>query len=278
MIPCVIIGIFSVAIWDFSILKSKNFYLGILAFLGIVLPWHLIESVRFGWGFWDQYFFYHILSRYTQAIENNGRGALFYWDIFHSQKILFYSLLISTVYFFGKLVISRKKSYGFILLSSAFIYILFTFSSTKLPAYILVFYPIAFIMIGGMVNDIFLAFFSPIVVKYISYLTVASTVVIIISLVAQNDVKTARLSTQELFDSRQVGLFLRENYLNLPIYYLSQAGTKPSIIFYSGRVVYMTTDPYAPHQPFLLVNESGSPIGFGKMIFETNIEKLSLID
>jgi|GEM_PF-5086626 len=102
LLPLPIVLVFSVLAKDFGWLKERNFWSGILLFLAIVLPWHIIESVRYGKSFWQQYLFYHLLQRYSSTLEGNGGPFFFYADIVFRQTILFWSLMLSLIWFIAR--------------------------------------------------------------------------------------------------------------------------------------------------------------------------------
>lgn len=47
----------------------------------IALPWHLYQHVEVGAAFWDEYFFYHTLSRAREAIEGHTGGPAYYLEV-----------------------------------------------------------------------------------------------------------------------------------------------------------------------------------------------------
>lgn len=67
-----------------NILKSKYFYLSIIVFLAIVLPWHLIMFFKYGSSFVDNYIGYHLIERYNENILHIEHSS----DIFYYLKII----------------------------------------------------------------------------------------------------------------------------------------------------------------------------------------------
>ena len=253
LLPLPIIFVYSLLARDFFYLKSKNFYLGSLLFLVIALPWHIIESVRYGQNFWQQYLFYHLLQRYETGLEGNGQPFSFYWDIIFQHRLLFWSLILSLVYFAIKSF--KSKNYLFVALTLLFIFLFFSTAKTKLLAYILVIYPYIAIIIGIAFAD-----FSKILEKYRKHfgnLFILAIVLFFIFLgFKYNQYKLSKEKEQYLLDSKETGIFLKNNFLNENVYYYSITGTKPSTIFYSNRVVYFLKYPSEkPTAKFILVSE-----------------------
>lgn len=141
LLPLPIIFLYSIAYRDFSYLKLKQFYWGLVLFLAIILPWHIIETVRYGKMFWGQYLLYHVLERFAQPLEGNKGTFWFYWDIIYSRKLLISLAIVSFAYF----LLSKKlkhNNYGLIFIATIFTFLFFSSAKTKLAAYILVLYPL----------------------------------------------------------------------------------------------------------------------------------------
>ncbi|HEY3763114.1 MAG TPA: glycosyltransferase family 39 protein [Verrucomicrobiae bacterium] len=99
LLPLPIVFVFSVLARDFDYLKIKQFWMGVALFLVLILPWHIIESVQYGKEFWHQYLFYHLLERYSTAIEGNSGPVAFYLGYFWQEQIFFWCLVMALIYF-----------------------------------------------------------------------------------------------------------------------------------------------------------------------------------
>src|SRR5207253_2612999 len=134
-LPLPVIVIFCILARERGFLKSKPFGWGALLFFALVLPWHLVESIRYGREDWHQYLFYHLLHRYSTALEGNAGSVWFYVQILFRQQILFWSFVGSQGYFVAR---SRKsRPHLFVAIAALFIFLFFSAAGTKLPPYIL---------------------------------------------------------------------------------------------------------------------------------------------
>jgi len=137
-----------------SILRNKYFYLSLVAFLAIVLPWHLVMFLEYKWDFWNSYIGFHLITRYTKDVVIGGSE-----DILHYFKVV---ILRSGSWWFVLLALSpiilkdilnkinRQKLYLLIFWITLVI-LFFTSSSTKVHHYILPMYiPFSILIAYGM--------------------------------------------------------------------------------------------------------------------------------
>jgi 4-amino-4-deoxy-L-arabinose transferase-like glycosyltransferase len=277
LLPLPITFIFSMLAKDFGWLKDKKFQLGVLLFLAIVLPWHIAESVCYGKEFWRQYLFYHLLERYSSTLEGNGGSSFFYFDIIFKQGILFWSLMLSLVYFIARSF--KSKKHLFVTTAVLFIFLFFSAAGTKLPPYILVIYPFAAMMIGMTLADLSKCLER--LRKNSSNIFIATTVFIFMFAGFENDEsKLAGENDPQLSSDKAVGEFLKINCPGQPVYYYSANSTRFSIIFYSNRVVgYLSDYPRSrPHGRFVLISTTSPDFQNKTILFTTASEKIYQIE
>ena len=238
LFPIIPILIHSLFGWDFSFLKEKKFWYGVLISGVVILPWHIYQSVVVGKAFWDNYLFYHVFQRYSTSLESNGAPFLYFFDI------VFLRYYLALVIFGGSVLVSvyySLKNLGlrFILICAVSLFLVFSSSITKLPSYITMTLPLI-VMIAGisLANIIGLA-----PKKWMRTLVVA---ILILSFVytgyAFNTYKLAQGEYAEQYlDNRAVGEFLRNYRTDLPVYtnfpYLNLG-----IGYYANRKVIQITD------------------------------------
>ncbi|MEA1936719.1 MAG: glycosyltransferase family 39 protein [Patescibacteria group bacterium] len=125
-----------------SIFKSRYFYLSIIVFLAIILPWHLIMFSKYGSNFVDNYIGYHLIERYSENILHMEHSS----NIFHYIKIILQRTGLWWFVFLVALpiILNRIKQKApeykkllFLVFWFVFILIFFTSSVTKLSHYIL---------------------------------------------------------------------------------------------------------------------------------------------
>jgi len=162
-IPIAVIAFFIVV--DSLILKSKSykikyFLIIILWFLIIALPWHVIEIIRFGRGFIDSYFLYHILER-SKGIE--GHNNDFWWYLI-VLKVWFRQwavvLVPSTLYALylvlsKKVTLEQKRPLIFLFLWSLITFLVLSISKSKIQWYLIPIYPSLALIIGWFISSIF---------------------------------------------------------------------------------------------------------------------------
>lgn len=119
--------------------------LGMLVFVVVAMPWYIAQYHRNGFEFIEQFFLKHHLKRYTDVISGH-KGPFYYY---------FISLVIGTAPWVLFLPHGVKIAYhnlkgigGFALVWFAFVFIFFSFSTTKLPNYILPSIPAVAIIIS----------------------------------------------------------------------------------------------------------------------------------
>jgi 4-amino-4-deoxy-L-arabinose transferase-like glycosyltransferase len=115
---------------------GRSFWLGLLLFLALVLPWHLYMFHRFGASFLTEYFGFHVLARATHQIEEHNT----YWWYY------FWVLLISAAPFALLFPFAIAESFRRRKLRAWAIFALvvigfFTVVQTRLPHYIAPAYP-----------------------------------------------------------------------------------------------------------------------------------------
>ncbi len=107
-----------------------------LLFLAVVAPWYLLEYQAQGQAFIDGFFLKHNVGRFSATMEGHG-GSLFYY---------FGAIFLVLLPFSGALLYSVKRFpvwwrssplHRFLLFWFAWVFLLFSFSSTQLPHYIL---------------------------------------------------------------------------------------------------------------------------------------------
>ncbi len=272
LLPLPIIFLYSLFTLNFKYLKSRDFYGGVGLFLLIAVPWHLIESIKYGKSFWHEYLFYHVLGRYSAPLENNKGSFWFYWDILFKHRLLALLSIGSLIYFFTKAL--KDKLYALFLVSTVFIFVFFSCSGTKLPAYILVIYPFLCITVGVTLEKL-LAFLNP------RLRQILSAVIIIIFLMLgfkYNSYNLKKDTEQYSVDSKKLGLYLKDNSSNLPIYYYSTIGTKPSVIFYSTKLVSFLPYPSPKLKgEYLLISEVTPNYETSGVPFQTPTQSIYLV-
>lgn len=123
----------------------------IIISIGLILflPWFILMYVNHGNEFINYYFFYHILERSLEGVENNTKnlGYFFYFNqlIVHLPVAVAFSLI-----FLNKKFDSRKV---FLMIAVLLPFMLFTAAETKLATYILPIFPLISIFAVNNINE-----------------------------------------------------------------------------------------------------------------------------
>ncbi len=140
-----------------SLLYKINPKEGFLITFLISVPWYLLELLKEGKPFWDNFFGYHNLQRYTSVVNNHSEPIWFFLYIMILASLPFTPFLYHGIFkAFEELLKSFKEScdpsdslntYSLCWLLAVLIF--FSISATKLPSYWLPAIPAAAILISN---------------------------------------------------------------------------------------------------------------------------------
>ncbi len=144
-----------------NLIKKINPIKGFFITSLISLPWYVIELLREGKDFWESFFGYHNLQRYTSVVNNHSEPWWFFVYMLVLGSLPFSAFLISGICETGKeLITNLKKDYELENSLSIFafcwlmsILLFFSISATKLPSYWLPATPAASILISKSANS-----------------------------------------------------------------------------------------------------------------------------
>ena len=142
----ILVGFFipmAIFIW-YILFRNKTKYtlkdLVVLSVIGIAIaaPWHAYMFIKYGWEFFNWFFFYHIYERALIGVEHNTKGSGYIYHINYLLTILPFGAII-LFGAFKKLmnVKSLKAKEAFILVWFLIGFIIITLFKTKLEVYIL---------------------------------------------------------------------------------------------------------------------------------------------
>lgn len=129
--------------------RTKQFWLSILAGLAIIVPWHATMIYLHGSSFLNEYFYYHVWSRTTTALEGH-RGP--YWFYFREiwAKIHPWWTIAPFAVLFNIWQIKRDRSSAIIVALTLFVFGFYTAAQTKSTSYILPVYPALALLISDL--------------------------------------------------------------------------------------------------------------------------------
>ncbi len=129
---------------------------GFLITILISVPWYILELIKEGKPFWDNFFGYHNLQRYTSVVNNHAEPFWFFLYMMIFSSLPFTPFLIHGIFKAFKDFLKSSKeicnvsetlhTYSICWLTSVLIF--FSLSATKLPSYWLPAIPAASILIS----------------------------------------------------------------------------------------------------------------------------------
>ena len=140
-----------------SLLNKINPKKGFLITILISVPWYVLELLREGWPFWDNFFGYHNFQRYTSVVNNHSEPIWFFLYIMILASLPFTPFLYHGIFIaFREFLKSLKEScgvpdslYTYSLCWLSAVLIFFSISATKLPSYWLPAIPAAAVLISN---------------------------------------------------------------------------------------------------------------------------------
>ncbi len=128
--------------------KYFKTWIAALTYLLVALPWHILVYINHGNQFLSDYFGYHMLTRFSTAIETHG-GPWYYYILILFLGIFPWSAFIPwLIPMIKKRWSSYKDKYKLLISWILVIFVFFSIASTKLPGYILPTYPAFAILIA----------------------------------------------------------------------------------------------------------------------------------
>jgi len=148
--------LFSQKNWK-TLLCKINPKKGFLITILISVPWYILELIKEGKPFWDNFFGYHNFQRYTSVVNNHGEPFWFFLYIMVLASLPFTPFLYYGIFkAFKDFLKSSKRNcnvsetlYTYSLCWLISVLIFFSLSATKLPSYWLPAIPAAAILISN---------------------------------------------------------------------------------------------------------------------------------
>ncbi len=148
--------LFSQKNWK-TLLCKINPRKGFLITILISVPWYILELIKEGKPFWDNFFGYHNFQRYTSVVNNHAEPFWFFLYIMILASLPFTPFLYHGIFkSFKDFLKSSKQScnvtetlYTYSLFWLISVLIFFSLSATKLPSYWLPAIPAAAILISN---------------------------------------------------------------------------------------------------------------------------------
>ena len=209
-LPPLVSYAFSYGQWAW--IRSRYLWMGSLLSLAIIVPWHLLETIRFGWQFWDHYIGGQIFNKVVSNVAG-PKNSFNYFELLPFYKpwtlvLIIETLIIAAISFSRNFRSQIHIQYLMAPLVTAVLMIgVFSMAGTHLTTYLLPAFP-------------FLAMYVALSYRYLLGLikkrTVKISVVLIsvffVGLYIPGSVTSALNQVPGLtFDERRIGQILKEN-------------------------------------------------------------------
>lgn len=140
-------------------LATVRFPAGIAAFLAVVLPWYILIYRRHGWTYIAPFFLGDNLSRFASGNFGPARGLFYYFGVGVSDFFPWSILVPCAIVFlfrWRKAALPIKSlQYGLPILWCVFTFLLFSLSKNKQEYYIAPVYPVAAVILAGVLDSFF---------------------------------------------------------------------------------------------------------------------------
>jgi len=132
----------------------RAYLLLLVATLVVAVPWHAYMYVKYGQAFINNYFFYHVISRATQGIEEKGRPFFWYLIAMKVSMRVWFLALIGSLPIFAVRSFLKDKRYAIFTIWAFVVFMIFSTASSKVVWYIIPLYPAASIMVGAFASEV----------------------------------------------------------------------------------------------------------------------------
>ena len=129
---------------------------GLALFLAVALPWHVAIYRRAGAAWVNEYFGYHMITRFTRPIEAHGYDWYFYVPVLAAGLLPWSGLALAALWDVGsRWIRGHRASTGARLLGwwAGAVLLFFTLSRTKLPGYVLPAFPALAMLLGAWLDE-----------------------------------------------------------------------------------------------------------------------------
>lgn len=211
------VAIYSLFYNQWSWLKSRYLWTGLLISLALVVPWHLLETIRFGWQFWDHYIGGQIFNRVVSNVAG-PKNSFNYFELLPFYKPWALVIIIETLIIIGISFSRHFRSQIHIrylmapLFIAALIISLFSMAGTHLTTYLMPAFPFLAIYIALSYR-----YLLALIKNKAAQVSVILISVVFVGLYIPSSVSSALNQVPApTYDERHIGQILKENPNDLP--------------------------------------------------------------
>ena len=148
LLPVIIVGLDVLLTRGWRTIGWKNMVVASGVFLALVVPWHIVETVRFGRAFWDSYLGVHVIERTTESLFTTTPWD-YYLGIIRDRFAPFSWLLPLALVTAGWKIWKEKNNLHRLLIVWLVVtFAVFTFIQTRREWYIVPLYPAAALLVA----------------------------------------------------------------------------------------------------------------------------------
>jgi 4-amino-4-deoxy-L-arabinose transferase-like glycosyltransferase len=135
----IVIDIIACKRWQ--LLHSRYFWIGAAAFLCVVAPWHIAQTLMHGAPFWSSYIGFQVVGRTFTQIFPTGFPWYWYAGVIIRRLFPFSFFFPAALLFVFRDIIRGKRDHLFILMWAILPLFAYSIAITKFEQYILIVYP-----------------------------------------------------------------------------------------------------------------------------------------
>jgi len=151
-IPFLLLTLFCLKSRQYAKWKQAVFFFpGWGLFIAIALPWYIAITITQGWDFLQSFILDHNLGRFSNTMENHGGSPFFYLPVLLFICLPFSGVLIRSLF---KITIHWHKPVNqFMYIWFAIVFLIFSFSQTQLPHYLMYGIPPLWFLMGQNLEE-----------------------------------------------------------------------------------------------------------------------------
>jgi 4-amino-4-deoxy-L-arabinose transferase-like glycosyltransferase len=236
---------------------GRSFWLGLLLFLALVLPWHLYMFHRFGASFLTEYLGFHVLARATHQIEEHNTHWWYYLRV-----LLISAAPFALLYPFAIVDSFRRRELRAWAIFAVVVVAFFTAVQTRLPHYIAPAYPALALLTSVFLADRLREFQRRRQQSILSFWTTLTIVATSICIAAaflttgpRRRLHEAKVSTDVVYAEKESIQLLRD------VFSRPQPIQGPLLVWWQGNARSIATSVFYARRPVQQIQLLPLPVG-----------------
>jgi hypothetical protein len=135
----------------FDLFRNKSAITGIILALILILPWHIIQAVRYGSDFFSDYIELNLVQRTSSPLYAAADASFYIERFIEDEGMLSLFFLFGIIFTTWRFISLKLPEDRFLLLWMIFLFVPFEIAETKIPHYMLPLYPALAVMAAGSI-------------------------------------------------------------------------------------------------------------------------------